>query len=374
MGIGLKWDITYQCFLKCKHCSRGGFPHADKDKELSLNEIRKVIPKLTSGRVTSIHLLGGEPTARTDLNEILSELMASGIRVGFNTNGIRFDAGLLRKLMESGMFNNLVFSLDGHAPAENDAIRGRGVFAVAVRNIRRATEMKRELGSTCTITINMVVGKHNYRSIPQAIDLALDLGVDELSLLQLVEEGNAKGLGLGITTEEHIFAVQDLARKYTRDNDAITKSNLRITPRFTRPLARTYLKAVLGLDFPEYVHVCQASKTFGYISPGGQLFPCDRLSPESLLAERIGINDSKDYSLLESDFYEIWDKPIFHDTFKLIESDTTFTHYDPCFRCQHLKQECTPCPAYALLTETRVIEHPCIYMLNALENPSSEVE
>ena len=366
MGIALKWDLTYRCFLRCKHCARADFLSDDQSGELTTDGIRALVPKLAAGGVSQIHLLGGEPTARRDLKDILTELMAAGIRVGYNTNGIRFDANMVRTLMANPLFHNIVFSIEGPTPEQNDVIRGKGIFRVAVRNIRRAVEIKRDVGSNCRITINMVVGKHNYRSLPPAIDWALELGVDELSFLQLAAEGNARELGMFLSTEELMLSLRDLGQKYTEDRGRIVQSNLRISPRFARPLARTYLKTVFGLDFPEYDHTCGASKTFGYLTPDGQLFPCDRLSPNGELPVQIDFGELKEYALLKHDFHDIWDRPVFHQTFQLVEGDETFTRYNPCFRCPHLKRECTPCPAYTLLGR-ELSEDACTYMLAALE-------
>lgn len=366
MGIAIKWDITNRCFLRCRHCARSEFTSNEHD-ELPLEEIQRIIPKLVDGRVSSVQLLGGEPTARKDLFEILTSLMQAGIRVGYNTNGLKPVVEELRLLMQNPLFSNIVFSLEGHEPWQNDLIRGRGTFNVAIRNIAKTVELKRHLGADCIVSLNMVVGKHNYQYMAPMVDLAFKLGVDELILLQLLEEGRARTLGLGLSVEEHLRATFDLGKKYTEDKETLLRAGLRISPRFTRPLTSLFLRTVYGLDFPECVHMCLATKTFGYMNPEGELFPCDRFCPGQTFYALGGLKEEQGYSLVKNEFFDVWDRPAFHRLFQLTESDSAFNHYEPCRTCSFLRRECTPCPVLGLDGIT-VREPICIYMAESLKS------
>lgn len=187
-----------------------------------------------------------------------------------------------------------------------------------------------------------MVSKENYTYIMDMIDLCIELGVDEISLLELVVEGNAKDKDIQITDEEELILVRNIAEKYNE-----VKDKIRIKPKFTMPIANDYCKEVLNLDYPNYEHGCGAGSNFAFINNKGELYPCDRL-------KNIDIDKSK-LGLLNNSFYSIWSEDGFEQAFELTMGDDYYKKYYPCNKCKHLRKSCVPCFVNGLNDSTHYV-------------------
>jgi len=63
--------ITERCQLRCKHCYMGD--RLLKPKEMSLEEIRKILKYFKSLGHYKLYLLGGEPLLHPQIKEIIIE-------------------------------------------------------------------------------------------------------------------------------------------------------------------------------------------------------------------------------------------------------------------------------------------------------------
>ncbi|WP_283592120.1 radical SAM/SPASM domain-containing protein [Clostridium butanoliproducens] len=334
MGLNIKWDITYKCNLFCKHCINGKLL-SNKSDELTTAEVFGIIDKISSSvEIDYIHFLGGEPTCRNDLTEICNYLSEKNIDFGFNTNCIDFDIEKNEEILKNKNFKYLIVSLEGPNAELNDLIRGKNVFNRIINNLNAIINFKKiNRLASFKIKVNTVVSKTNYNHIIDMIDLCIELGVDELDLLQLIIQGNAENLDISINPEEEIELVGKIAYKHK-----FVKDKLVIVPKFVRPMAKDYCEKVLGLSFPEIFHGCSAGMTFAFINNLGYIYPCDRYLYEKLK----GINDEK-YNLRKKDFFEVWGQNDYDVPFKTIEGEDYETKYQPCNKCNHFKKECFPC-------------------------------
>ena len=65
-------------------------------------------------------------------------------------------------------------------------------------------------------------------------------------------------------------------------------------------------------------------------------------------------------NLLEYDFQEIWNQLFYNELFKFVSSNNAFRNYDPCYRCEYLKNGlCIPCPLYGIWYK-RIVYDFCI--------------
>ena len=65
----LRISITQRCNLDCAYCHKEG--QLSSDKELSLEEIRKVVDAAKEVGINKIKITGGEPLLREDIIEII---------------------------------------------------------------------------------------------------------------------------------------------------------------------------------------------------------------------------------------------------------------------------------------------------------------
>lgn len=328
MGLNIKWDITYKCNLNCEHCINGDLLNQNEN-EINLTDVKSIIEKIGSSSIDYIHLLGGEPTARKDIVEIGEFFNKENIKFGFNTNGLNIMTEKISPILLNHSLHNIIFSIEGPNQEINDRIRGKNVFDIVTKNIKNTVKLKNENNlNNCKISINTVVSKDNYDYIIDMIDFCIDLGVDELNLLQIIPDGNAKDKDILLSDDEELNLVKLIAIKYES-----VKDKLIINPKFTMPIAVDYCREVLGLDYPEWVHSCGAGSEFMFLDNKGNLSPCDRFK------------DISDSNLLSKDFYTIWERPDFSKPFEMTEGHEFYKNLNPCSNCHHLRTNCYPCVA-----------------------------
>ncbi len=128
--ICLTWELTYACNLACRHClsSSGRRDPA----ELSTAEAKAVIEELERMQVFYVNIGGGEPTVRPDFWELLDYATEHHVGVKFSTNGLKITPEVATRLAAAD-YVDVQVSIDGATTEVNDAVRGAGSFAMAVR-------------------------------------------------------------------------------------------------------------------------------------------------------------------------------------------------------------------------------------------------
>ena len=326
MGLTIKWDITYKCNLCCEHCVNGIYLNKDS-KEISFEEIKTIVDNINSTKkIDYIHLLGGEPSVRKDFQDICKFLNERCINFGFNTNALTLYKN--KDVLKNEHLKSIVLSLEGPNEIINDSIRGKKVFSKVNENLNKLIEYKNQLkNKNSKITVNMVLTKQNHEYIEEMINYCENIGVDELSILALIELGNAQGKNLSLSFSEEVQAVTSIAKIIN------SKSlNLEITPKFVPSLATKYVKEVLKLDFPNIIQGCGAGTTLVFLDNEGNLHPCDMMRDYSW-----------DRSLIKNSFKKIMSHKDFEEPFEKSESHNGYSNFYPCNKCEYLQKECVPC-------------------------------
>jgi mycofactocin radical SAM maturase len=128
--ICLTWELTYACNLACVHClSSSG---RRDPRELTTEECRAVIDELEAMQVFYVNIGGGEPTVRRDFWELVEYATAHHVGVKFSTNGSRITPERAAWLAASD-YVDVQISLDGATAEVNDAVRGPGSYAMAIK-------------------------------------------------------------------------------------------------------------------------------------------------------------------------------------------------------------------------------------------------
>lgn len=132
--ICLTWELTYACNLACVHClSSSG---RRDPRELATSECRALIDELQRLQVFYVNVGGGEPTVRTDFWELVDYATAHQVGVKFSTNGSRITSDVADRLAASD-YVDVQVSIDGATAQVNDAVRGEGSYATALRAMER---------------------------------------------------------------------------------------------------------------------------------------------------------------------------------------------------------------------------------------------
>jgi mycofactocin biosynthetic radical S-adenosylmethionine protein MftC len=193
--ICLTWELTYACNLACVHClSSSG---RRDPRELTTAECRSVIDTLERMQVFYVNIGGGEPTARPDFWELVDYAVAHHVGVKFSTNGIKIDPGVARRLAASD-YVDVQISLDGATAEVNDAVRGAGSYATAIRAMRHLAAAGFE-----GFKLSVVMTRHNVGQLDQLKALA-DAHGAQLRLTRL----RPSGRGADSWPELHLTAGQ----------------------------------------------------------------------------------------------------------------------------------------------------------------------
>jgi mycofactocin radical SAM maturase len=135
--ICLTWELTYACNLACVHClSSSG---RRDPRELTSEECMAIVDELQRLQVFYVNIGGGEPTVRRDFWEIVDYATARRVGVKFSTNGSRITAPAAARLAAAD-YVDVQISIDGASVDVNDAIRGAGSHAVALRAMDHLAE------------------------------------------------------------------------------------------------------------------------------------------------------------------------------------------------------------------------------------------
>ena len=122
--IRVLWEITPYCNMYCKHCLFYENTKIEKAKELTTEEVYKIIDNLSKEKkLNAIWLSGGEPLLRKDIIEICKYISNYNIEPSLSTNGILLTPKKIEKLSDAGV-KYVHLSIDGAKPTTHDKLRG----------------------------------------------------------------------------------------------------------------------------------------------------------------------------------------------------------------------------------------------------------
>ncbi|HEX3769812.1 MAG TPA: pyrroloquinoline quinone biosynthesis protein PqqE [Polyangiaceae bacterium] len=172
-------ELTHRCPLACPYCSN---PRAlvGGHEELTTAEWLRVVDDAAAMGVMQLHLSGGEPLARADLEAIAARAHERDLYVSLVTSGLPLDRARLERLAPS--LDHVQLSVQDAAAASSDRIAGTVSFDAKMR----IAAWVKELG--LPLTLNTVLHRENIDRVRDVVALAERLGADRLELanVQLV--------------------------------------------------------------------------------------------------------------------------------------------------------------------------------------------
>lgn len=181
-----KIKITAKCNLKCQFCDYWRMREPD---ELSTSEVRTLLDQLVDAGCGKVHFSGGEATLRKDLFDLLTYSAGRGMKTNMTTNGTTLTPERAARIVDTGV-HSVSLSLDGPDARSHDALRGvPGAFARTVKGIRMLARARQQAGSKLKLRLNTVLTRHNFRRLPEMIELAAELGMVEVHPMPVDERG-----------------------------------------------------------------------------------------------------------------------------------------------------------------------------------------
>ncbi|WP_338600253.1 GTP 3',8-cyclase MoaA [Sulfolobus tengchongensis] len=180
----LRITLTHVCNFQCFFCHMEG--EEGMENGLNKDEILLVAKVAKKFGINSVKLTGGEPTLRRDLAEIIQGLKQLGYKdVSMTTNGFLLK-DLAPKLKLAGL-DRINISLHAVSRETFKKITGVDAFDKVIEGIKEAIDE-----GLRPVKLNFVVNKRNLAEAFKFIELAQDLGVDEIHLIELHPVGLGK--------------------------------------------------------------------------------------------------------------------------------------------------------------------------------------
>jgi pyrroloquinoline quinone biosynthesis protein E len=245
-------ELTYKCPLRCVYCSNP-LDYARHDRELDTETWRRVFREAESLGVVQLHLTGGEPLVRRDLEELIQEGRALDLYTNLITSGIPLTRERLGRFRELGL-DAVQVSVQDVAAASSDRIAGLASFD---RKLQVARWVK-ELGFP--LTLNVVLHRDNLGHIDEIVELAESLEADRLEL------ANTQYLGWALLNRRALLPTR-AALADARMKAATAKERLR---------GRMEVLFVLPDYYSDHPKACMDGwgRRFILVSPDGRALPC----------------------------------------------------------------------------------------------------
>ncbi|MCM8819214.1 MAG: radical SAM protein [Candidatus Omnitrophica bacterium] len=133
-------EITTKCNCKCIACSRGTLNPSRLNKDMSLDEFKKIISQIHSLKWVQLSGLG-EPLFHKNLKDILVYAVSKGIYLTTNTNGTTLNEDNIDLILK--YFHTIVFSFDSVYKENFERIRSGANYDSVCRNIRELVKKER---------------------------------------------------------------------------------------------------------------------------------------------------------------------------------------------------------------------------------------
>lgn len=251
--IAMLAELTHRCPLSCPYCSNP-VELTRKVGELPTEVWADVFAQAAALGVLQLHLSGGEPASRRDLETLVAAARDAGLYTNLITSGIGLTKDRLVALDAAGL-DHVQLSLQGTDAAMADAIGGyRGGFD-------RKMEVAGWIGEIgFPLTLNFVMHRRNLHQLPRALEMAEDMGARRIEVATVQFHGWAlKNTGTLMPTLEQ-----------AREADAMVRD---ARARLGGRLVIDYVHADYHGEFPKRCMGGWGTSGFN-VMPDGTVLPC----------------------------------------------------------------------------------------------------
>lgn len=312
-------DVTYRCSNNCRHCwLRIPSGSQEKQKELSLDEIKGIVDEARKMGCRNWDIFGGEPMIRSDFAEIFDYITRNSILYSLNTNGALITPEIARLMRRKG--RKLVALYGATAEVHDHITRNPGSFDATMRGFAYLKE------AGAGFIVQVVPMRDNYHQYDDMIRLA-----ESLSPRWRI---GAAWLYLSACGDPE--KNREIIRQRLDPKDVIE---------IDKPVIS--LEEETETDSHTYCHIegddrlfeaCISNRPEFHIDPYGQMTFCTFIKDPDLR-----------YDLRKGSFRECWDEFIPSLADKVRGGKE---YLENCGSCE-LRKECRWCPVYGYLEHRR---------------------
>lgn len=251
--IAMLAELTHRCPLACPYCSNP-LDLMARTAEMDTATWARVFEQAADLGVLQLHLSGGEPASRRDLEALVTAARAAGLYVNLITSGIGLTAGRLQALADAGL-DHVQLSLQGIRAESADRIGGYpGGFD------RKMAVVDHVVGIGLPLTVNAVMHRHNIEDLEATLAFAADLGA------RRTEVACVQFYGWALTNRAALLPRRDQVARAKAVVDAVR-------PLYAHRMAIDFVPPDYYADFPK---ACMGGwgSTGLNVTPDGTVLPC----------------------------------------------------------------------------------------------------
>lgn len=291
--------VTSRCNYRCIYCY--GAYYDRKDKDFPTKVWLDLIDEVVYMGAQLIHLGGGEPLLRNDIEEIINKVKDKNIICRMNTNG----ALIPKKIKQLKRLDSICVSLDGKKMA-NDKNRGDGTFEEIIAGIKCAKE------NGIPVHVSAVITTNSIDAVDEVLELAKDIGfMVEFGLPYEQTTANKDHPAVKLYDAQVKAFLKKLLR-YKNEGYPVFYSNS--TYQYALRWPTSYREKILYNNIPKDFEVidCYMGRYMCFVDGDGLVYPCGQL-----------IGSFPALNFTEVGFKKAWEN--------LQKNKTCKTCYCPCF-------------------------------------------
>ncbi|MBS1569653.1 MAG: SPASM domain-containing protein [Bacteroidetes bacterium] len=182
LPFSISMEPTTACNLRCPECPSGLRAFTRPTGNLKQPLFERVIDELAGDLWALTFYFQGEPFINPHFLDMVRYAKAKGIYTNTSTNAHFLTEAKAEECVRSGL-SRLIISLDGTDQETYSAYRREGTLATVIEGAERIVKWKKKLKSRTPHTVfQFLVVKPNEHQVPQARQLAKQIGVDDLWL------------------------------------------------------------------------------------------------------------------------------------------------------------------------------------------------
>ncbi|OYU97463.1 MAG: hypothetical protein CFE21_03995 [Bacteroidetes bacterium B1(2017)] len=188
--------ITKKCALKCEHCFE--FNALNQKETLSIDKLKLILENVCKIGSSQIQLSGGEPLMRLDAIRELLAVSKPGTEFWVLSSGYLLSKETANILKQSNL-TGVVISLDHFEEEKHNAFRGR---SNSYAWVKEAIKNAQEAGLVTALSICITKSFATKENLHSYLNLAKEMGVAFVQLLEPKASGGYAGLDVSLTKEQ----------------------------------------------------------------------------------------------------------------------------------------------------------------------------
>jgi len=217
-SVDVTMDLTSKCPLRCIQCRKTYDETPDTQHDMDFDLFRKIAAEVFPHARSVMLSSAGEPMmSRHFIDAIELTRRYTVQEIGFTSSGAHLNPRRAQHIVDLGV-GRAEFSIDGATAAVYNGIRVGSDFDRVMANLRHLVARKREKRTHLpVIRLNFVMMRRNIDELPAMIDLAADLGAEEVLCQHMIVFNDAtKAESLLLDKERSNRAVADARQRAER--------------------------------------------------------------------------------------------------------------------------------------------------------------